>query len=59
MKTVSKPVYVGTKFLSLVNKDQPVKNILITTNIHYIWNGTDFESVILYKSKHLYEMFIA
>ena len=35
MKTVSKPVYVGTKFLSLVNKDQPVKNILFTTNIHY------------------------
>ena len=46
MKTVSKrqycskPVYVGTKsgstFLSLVDKDLTVKNIVFTTNIHYL-----------------------
>ena len=27
-------------FLSLVNKDLPVKNIVFTTNIHYLWKGT-------------------
>ena len=42
-------------FLSLVNKDLLVKNIVFTTNIihysliHYLWKGTDFEGVILLK----------
>ena len=34
-------------FLSLVNKDLPVKNIVFTTNIRYLGKGTDFEGVIL------------
>ena len=32
----SKPVYVDFTFLSLVNKDLPVKIIVFTTNIHYL-----------------------
>ena len=34
-------------FLSLVNKDLPVNNIVFTSNIHYLWKGTGFEGVIL------------
>ena len=41
----SKPNHVST-FLSLVNKDLPVKNIVFTTNIHYLWKTTDFEGII-------------
>ena len=33
--------------ISLVHKDLPVKNIVFTTNIHYLWKGTDFEGEIL------------
>ena len=34
-------------FLTIVNKDLPVKNIVFTTSIRYLWKGTDFEGVIL------------
>ena len=34
-------------FLLLVNADQPVKIIVFTTNICYLWKGTDLEGVIL------------
>ena len=34
-------------FLSLVNKDLLVKNIVFTTNIPYLWKATDFQGVIL------------
>ena len=44
-------------FLSLVNR-LTSKNIVFTTNIHYLWNVTDFEGVILKKSIHVYEEFI-
>ena len=47
----SKPVYVVrndvSTFLSLVNKGKKVKNIVFTTNIRYLWKGTNFEGVIL------------
>ena len=33
-------------FLSLVNKGQPVKNNLFTSNIYYLWKGIEFEGVI-------------
>ena len=39
-------IYMYT-FLSLVNKDLPVKNIVFTTNIQYLLKGTDFEGEIL------------
>ena len=45
-------------FLSIVNKDLPVKNIVFSTNIHSLWKGTDFEGVILQKFIHLYEELI-
>ena len=34
-------------FLSLVNKDLPIKNSVSTTNIHYVWKNTDCVGVIL------------
>ena len=43
----SKPVYVGTKSRVYLFKDLPVKNIVFTTNIHYLWKSTDFEWVIM------------
>ena len=51
MKTVSKWQYVGTKsgvYLSIACKWKPTsKNIVFTTNIHYLRKGTDLEGVIL------------
>ena len=46
-------------FLSLVNKDQPVKNSLSTSNIHYLCKCIDFEGVILHKSIQSYDKFYA
>ena len=43
-------------FLSIVNKDLPD---VFTTRIRYLRKSTDFEGVILFKSIHLYEEFIA
>ena len=34
-------------FISLVNKDQPEKKSLSTSNIHNLWKYIDFEGVIL------------
>ena len=53
---------MGTKSrinISLVKKDIPVKNIVFTTNICYLWKGIDFECEILLKFIHFYEEFIA
>ena len=35
----------------------PQKNSLFTSDIHYLWNGIDFESVILFI--HFYKKFVA
>ena len=36
-------------FLSIVNKNLPVKNVVFTSNIRYlVIKGTDFEGVILH-----------
>ena len=43
---ITKPVNVST-FLSPVKKDQPVKNIVFTTNTYYLWMGIDFKGIIL------------
>ena len=45
----------ASTFLSLVNKDLPVINIVFTTNIHYFWKSTDFEGVFC---KSLVNIFI-
>ena len=41
-------------FLSLVNKDLPVINIIFTTNIHYLRKDIDFDDVILFKCNFVY-----
>ena len=46
----SKPAYVGTKsrvYISIVNKDVPVKNNVCTTSIRYFCKDTDFKVVFL------------
>ena len=35
------------------------KNTLFTSDIHYVWNGFDFESVMLLKFTHFYKKFVA
>ena len=37
----------------------PQKNSLFTSDIHYLWNGIDFESLILLKYIHFYKKFVA
>ena len=39
--------------------DLPQKNRLLTSNIHYLWNGNDFEGVISLKLIHFHKKFVA
>ena len=35
------------------------KNGLLTSDIHYLWNGNDFDGVISLKFKHFHKKFVA
>ena len=39
--------------------DLPQNNRLLTSDIHYLWNGNDFEGVISLKFKHFHKKFVA
>ena len=39
--------------------DLPQKNRLLTSAIHYLWNGSDFEGVISLKFIHFHKKFVA
>ena len=68
----SKTVYGGTKspvsvtsqsrsrlFLAFVFMTYHKKNRLLTSDIHYLWNGNDFEGVISLKFIHFHNKFDA
>ena len=45
--------------LSICIYDLPQKNRLLTSDIHYLWNGNDFEGVISLKFIHFHKKFVA
>ena len=48
-----------TFLVSICIYDLPQKNILLTSDIHYFWNGNDFEGVILLKFIRFHKKFSA
>ena len=46
-------------FFSSCIYDLPQKNRLLTSDIHYLWNGNDFEVVISLKFIHFHKKFVA
>ena len=53
-----KPIEIAFIF-SICISDLPQKNRLLTSDIHYLWNSNDFESVISLKFIHFHKKFVA
>ena len=52
------PIKIAFIF-SICIYDLPQKNRLLTSDIHYLWNGNDSESVISLKFIHFHKKFVA
>ena len=46
-------------YISICIYDLPQKNRLLTSDIHYLWNGNNFKGVISFKFKHFHKKFVA
>ena len=53
-----KPIEIAFIF-SIGIYDLPQKNRLLTSHIHYLWNGYDFVGVISLKFIHFHKKFVA